>query len=53
MVYVMKRYQIYLDPRSVGIFDEASEISDFTRSRLIKEAIDGAASRIGNILAPH
>ncbi|MBI4067244.1 hypothetical protein HY407_02580 [Candidatus Gottesmanbacteria bacterium] len=47
----MKRYQVYLNSQSVNILDEATEISQFTRAQLIREAIDGAASRLGNILA--
>lgn len=47
----MKRYQVYLDPHNVGILDEVAEISDFTRSQLIREAVEGAAARVGNLLA--
>lgn len=47
----MKRYQIYLNPHSVGILDETASISDFSRSQLIREAIDAVASRFGNLLA--
>lgn len=52
----MKRYQVYLNPHSVGILDEFAEISNFTRSRLLQEIVDGAASRVANVLAvfkPH
>lgn len=47
----MKRYQLYLNPQSVHILDEVTEISSLSRSKLIQTAIDGAASRIGNLLA--
>ena len=47
----MKRYQVYLHPRSVGILDEVAEISPFNRSELIREAIDAVANRFGNLLA--
>ena len=47
----MKRYQVYLNAQSVSILDEVTEISPISRSKLIQAAIDGAASRIGNLLA--
>ncbi|TSC85298.1 MAG: hypothetical protein G01um101416_964 [Microgenomates group bacterium Gr01-1014_16] len=45
------RYQVYLDPRSVGILDEASGLLPVTRSQIMREAIDAAAGRVGNLLA--
>lgn len=50
-VYPMRRYQVYLDPRAINIFDEASEITNISRSKLIREAIDASATRLGNLLA--
>lgn len=47
----MKRYQVYLNPQSVSVLDEVSEISSLTRSKLIKEVVEAAAARIGNLLA--
>ena len=47
----MKRYQVYLNPQSVSILDEFAEITPFTRSTVIQELIDGASSRLGNLLA--
>lgn len=47
----MKRYQVYLDPHSVGILDEAAEISSFSRSQIIREAIDAVSARFSNLLA--
>jgi hypothetical protein len=47
----MKRYQVYLNPQSVAVLDEISGLADFTRSELIREAVDAAAGRIGNLLA--
>lgn len=47
----MRRYQVYLDPHSVGILDEAAEISSFSRSQIIREAIEAVSARFGNILA--
>lgn len=51
MVYIMKRYQVYLNPQSVSVLDELSKVSDLTRSQLIREAVEGAAARVGNLLA--
>ena len=48
---VSARYQVYLDPRSVAILDEASELLPVTRSQIIREAIDAAAGRVSNLLA--
>lgn len=47
----MRRYQVYLDPHSVGIIDEAAEISSFSRSQIIREAIDAVSARFSNLLA--
>lgn len=47
----MKRYQVYLDPHSVGILDEGAETLPLNRSQIIREAIAGAATRVGNLLA--
>ena len=47
----MKRYQLYLNPASVHILDEVTQVIPLTRSELIRAAIDGAASRVGNLLA--
>lgn len=46
-----KRYQVYLNPHSVGILDEAAEIGSLTRSHWIREAVNGATARVGNLLA--
>ena len=45
------RYQVYLDPRSVGILDEASDIIPVSRSLMIREMVDAGASRMVNLLA--
>ena len=47
----MRRYQVYLDPHSVGILDEAAEISSFSRSQIIREAVDAVSARFSNLLA--
>ena len=47
----MKRYQLYLDPHTVGIIDEAAEIGTLNRSEIIRQVVDAAAARLGNLLA--
>jgi len=47
----MKRYQVYLDPHSVGILDEAVEGSIFSRSQFLRELVDAASTRCRNLLA--
>ncbi|MBI2587200.1 hypothetical protein HYW29_00075 [Candidatus Amesbacteria bacterium] len=47
----IKRYQVYLDSRSVGILDESAGLLPFTRSWVVREAVDAAAGRLGNLLA--
>ena len=47
----MKRYQVYLNPHSVSILDQAGDIVPRARSQLLREAADAAANRIGNLLA--
>ena len=46
-----KRYQVYLDPRSVSVLDEMSQAASINRSQIIREVSDAAANRIGNLLA--
>lgn len=47
----MKRYQVYLKQHTVGICDEVAEVTGRTRSNLIREMMDAAATRTGNPLA--
>ncbi|TSC85259.1 MAG: hypothetical protein G01um101416_997 [Microgenomates group bacterium Gr01-1014_16] len=47
----IKRYQVYLDSRSVGVLDEVSELLPITRSWVIREAVDQVAGRMGSMLA--
>lgn len=47
----IKRYQVYLDSRSVRALDEASDIIPMSRSLIIREMVDAGASRVGNLLA--
>ena len=46
----MKRYQVYLNPQSINILDQAGDIVPLGRSRLLREAADAAANRVGNLL---
>lgn len=36
----MQRYQIYLDPASVGVTDNLARALDISRSQIIREAIE-------------
>ncbi len=40
-----------MEPQSVKILDEASKLIGFTRSEVIREAVDGASSRVGKMLS--
>ncbi len=42
----MKRYQVYLNPHSVSILDEFDKMSNISRSKLIREAIDRVAEQV-------
>lgn len=46
-----KRYQVYLNTHAVRVFDEMAEVLGRTRSDLIREMMDAAAHRAGNLLA--
>lgn len=48
----MKRYQVYLNPHSVSVLDGVKELSNISRSKLIREAIDRVAEQIAAIFAP-
>lgn len=47
----MERFQIYLKQNSVDTLDEVAKLIGVSRSHLIREAVDGAVDRIGNVLA--
>lgn len=51
MYVMLKRYQVYLNPHSVGILDEVAELIPLNRSQMIREAIEVITSRLGNWLA--
>lgn len=35
----MNRYQLYLDPKDVGILDELARLTSFSRSQIIRDVI--------------
>lgn len=39
MVYIMNRYQIYLDPKDVNVLDELARLTSFSRSQIIRDVI--------------
>lgn len=47
----MNRYQVYLNPHSVAILDDFENISDISRSKLIRGAIDRLADQLAKIFA--
>lgn len=47
----MKRYQVYLNPGSVAILDDFEKISDISRSKLIREAIDRYVNQLVKVFA--
>ena len=47
----MQRHQIYLDPHSVSIIDEFAEQADFSRSQLLRLAIDKLAAELAHTLS--
>ncbi|MBI3290076.1 hypothetical protein HYZ78_01640 [Candidatus Microgenomates bacterium] len=46
----MNRYQIYLKPESVGVLDELSRLTNFSRSRIIRDVIDKMATEYKKII---
>lgn len=50
MVYIMNRYQIYLDPKHVNILDELAKLTSFSRSQIIRDVIAKMAKEYEKIL---
>ncbi len=46
----MKRYQLYLNPYSVGILDDVEKISSISRSKLIRHMIDRVSEEMVEVL---
>ena len=42
----MNRYQVYLNPQSVAILDSFESLSDFSRSKMIRQAVDSLAEKL-------
>ena len=49
-MYIMKRYQVYLNSGSVQILDEFESYTRVPRSELIREAIDRLAENLSKLL---
>ncbi len=49
----MKRYQVYLNPQTVSIFDAFAEETDLPRSSLIRMAMDTLAATFSGLLVSH
>jgi len=45
-MYKMKRYQVYLNPQSVAILDDIQKLTDITRSKIIRDAVDKIATQV-------
>lgn len=43
MVYVMNRYQIYLDPKTVSVFDQVAANLGLSRSQIVRDLLDRVA----------
>ena len=50
-MYIMQRYQIYLDPHDVSIVDEIEGLTNVYRSRQIRDLVAIYATEMGKLLA--
>lgn len=50
MVYIMNRYQIYLDPQDINILDELARLTNFSRSQIIRDVISRMAKQYEELL---
>lgn len=50
MVYIMNRYQIYLDPKDIGTLDKLAKLTNFSRSQIIRDVIARMAREYEKIL---
>lgn len=44
----MKRYQVYLNQNSVSVLDDFEKISNISRSKVIRQAIDRLAEQLAH-----
>ena len=51
MVYIMQRYQIYLDPYHVATIDEYGAIAKLNRSEVLRILIERGATQATKLLA--
>ena len=51
MVYIMQRYQIYLDPYHVATIDEYGAIAQLNRSEVLRFLIERTATQATKVLA--
>lgn len=49
----MQRYQIYLEPESVGVLDELAKLTNFSRSRIIRDVISRMTREYAKLLEKH
>mgnify|MGYP003393096899 CR=1 FL=1 len=52
-VCTMQRYQIYLEPESVGVLDELAKLTSFSRSQIIRDVISSMAKKYEKLLEVH
>lgn len=45
-MYVMKRYQLYLNPNSVSIIDRFEDLTNISRSKVIRYLVDSASENL-------
>lgn len=50
-MYIMKRYQIYLNPHSISVLDDIERMSNISRSKIIRELIDRFVDQISKAIA--
>jgi len=48
-MYIMKRYQVYLNPHSVSILDDFAKPISVSRSKLIQMAIDAVVNNLTKV----
>lgn len=50
-MYIMKRYQVYLNSHSVSILDEFEKFSNISRSKVIRQVIDRVAEQLAAVVS--